>query len=158
MLNIEKDFENKNGVLSPKNGYCSNYGFKREGNKIVSLDGKYMLSWITTGLPDRYDLKPLLRDDVTYKEIEEKDLKKEEIQDHICNLNKEKEMINNELGAFDFDKMLLSAAISLLVNFFGSKKLDKEKLINFVVDTIESSQDEICEINEVLHLAKSKLA
>ena len=72
MLNIEKDFENKNGVLSPKNGYCSNYGFKREGNKIVSLNGKYMLSWITTGLPDRYDLKPLIRDDVTYKEIEEK--------------------------------------------------------------------------------------
>ena len=72
MINIEKDFENENGVLSPKNGFCSNYGFKREGNKIVSLDGKYMLSWITTGLPDRYDLKPIIRDDVTYNEIEEK--------------------------------------------------------------------------------------
>ena len=70
--NIEKDFANNNGVLSPKNGFCSNYGFKREGNKIVSLDSKYMLSWITTGLPDRYDLKPIIRDDVTYNEIEEK--------------------------------------------------------------------------------------
>ena len=127
---------------------------------LFCVGGYYVVNRSLIKLIVKFDklLKEIKTDVNSVKdEIETKNLKKEEIQDHIYNLNKEKEMINNELGVFDFDKMLLSAAINLLVNFFGSKKLDKEKLINFVVDTIESSQDEICEINEVLYLAKSKL-
>ena len=106
-------------------------------------------------------IRSFVKFDKIKKEIEENEnIKKEEIQDHICNLNYEKKMINNELDEFglDFNEMITAAAIRLLVNFFGSKKLDKEKLINFVIDTAESAQDEIFTINEVLYLAKSKIA
>lgn len=128
---------------------------------VFCICGYYVVNRSLIQLIIKFDklLKEIETDVNSVKnEIETKNLKKEEIQDHIYILNKEKEMINHELSIFDFDKMLLSAAISLLVNFFGSKKLDKEKLINFVVSTVESSQDEICKINEVLYLAKSKLA
>ena len=71
MINITKDFESVNGVFSPKNGFSTNYGFSKKGNKIVSEDGKYMLSWITPNFPRKADIKLLMRDDVTYKEIDD---------------------------------------------------------------------------------------
>ncbi len=129
---------------------------------IFYIGGYYVVNYSLIRSFVKFDniLKEIKKDvNIVKKEIEEKDLKKEEIKDHICNLNYEKKMINNELDEFglDFNEMITAAAIRLLVNFFGSRKLDKEKLINFVIDTAESAQDEIFTINEVLYLAKSKI-
>ena len=93
--------------------------------------------------------------------LETKKMYKEDIQDCIDELDKEKTWLIDLRKIFDnsgFNSALGTMGLSLLVNFFGSKKLDKEKLINFTKDTIEKIQDEIDTSNEVLNLAKSKLA
>ena len=92
--------------------------------------------------------------------LETKKMYKEDIQDCIDELDKEKMWLIDLRKIFDnsgFNSALGTMGLSLLVNFFGSKKLDKEKLINFTKDTIEKIQDEIDTSNEVLNLAKSKL-
>ena len=133
----------------------------------VVVIGAYGYYWINVktvkniialdkGLNDTYNYVEFIK-----TKLETKKMYKEDIQDCIDELDKEKTWLIDLRKIFDnsgFNSDLGTMGLSLLVNFFGSKKLDKEKLINFINDTIERIQDEIEETNKVLYLAKSKSA